>query len=453
MSFAFDPNAVMLLDRLRNPTKMPEFITRAGPSRELAQRIAYVLAITKCLEPADARGMPPPSRPPVHSSGTYSRTISFEMRTPYARSSSPPSSSPVLPAGAESSGRISAVPPDPPSAPGQSASRISAAPISVPAAPNKQTLTPGPERISVTTPMSPIYKPPPSGAPVSKPPVSKPPVSQPVSSPAQVSSPPVSSPPNRISVPTPLSPIMHGPPPSSKPPMSGRPSSANVAVLPTRAEITLKASKIGSESFYDLLGVGRTATPDEVRAAFVRAAPSWRADRLPPEYDDVRDLCAQVQARLEEAYQTLSDPAARSRYDVTGGRARPSSPVDAAKVYKEAEAALENRQLKLAEELCRRAYELAPDVGRYAAMLVWIDAERSVDAPPEHVKPLILKLDRIIGDDPHCEEALFYRATLLKRIGNDDAALRDFNRVVALNPRHIDAAREVRLYEMRKKKR
>jgi hypothetical protein len=69
------------------------------------------------------------------------------------------------------------------------------------------------------------------------------------------------------------------------------------------------------------------------------------------------------------------------------------------------------------------------------------------------VRPLIQKLDRIIGDDPHCEEALFWRATLMKRIGNEDGATRDFRRVVALNPRHIDAAREVRLAEMRKKKR
>jgi tetratricopeptide (TPR) repeat protein len=224
-------------------------------------------------------------------------------------------------------------------------------------------------------------------------------------------------------------------------------------VPPTRAEIALRASKIGNASFYEILGVPPNATLEDIEGAYLRLSATWRADRLPKELDDVRDLCAQVQAQIDLAHKTLADPASRSRYDVTGGKARPSAPVDAAKVYREAEAALENGQLKLAEELCKRAYELAPDVGRYAAMLVWIDAQRSVDAPPEHNKPLILKLDRIIGDDPHCEEALFYRATLLKRVGSDEAAVRDFARVVALNPKHIDAAREVRLAEIRKKKR
>jgi tetratricopeptide (TPR) repeat protein len=198
-------------------------------------------------------------------------------------------------------------------------------------------------------------------------------------------------------------------------------------------------------SDYEVLGVTPNATADEIRDAYVRLAATWRADRLPAELDDVKKLCETVQKRIEEAHRTLSD--------VTGGKAGASSPVDAATVYREAEAALEAQQLKLAEDLCRRAHESAPRVGRYAAMLVWIEAQRAVDAPPEHMKPLISKLDRIIGDDPRCEEALFYRARLFKRIGNEAAALGDFNRVAALNPHHIDAARELRLAEVRKKKR
>jgi hypothetical protein len=34
-------------------------------------------------------------------------------------------------------------------------------------------------------------------------------------------------------------------------------------------------------------------------------------------------------------------------------------------------------------------------------------------------------------------------------VGRADAAVRDFKRVVEMNPRNIDAAREVRLYRMR----
>jgi tetratricopeptide (TPR) repeat protein len=48
-----------------------------------------------------------------------------------------------------------------------------------------------------------------------------------------------------------------------------------------------------------------------------------------------------------------------------------------------------------------------------------------------------------------CDKAYFYRAQIYKRIGKADAALRDFRRVMELNPRNIDAAREVRLHRMR----
>jgi hypothetical protein len=38
---------------------------------------------------------------------------------------------------------------------------------------------------------------------------------------------------------------------------------------------------------------------------------------------------------------------------------------------------------------------------------------------------------------------------LNKRVGRGEAAMRDFRRVVELNPQNIDAAREVRLHNMR----
>ena len=48
-----------------------------------------------------------------------------------------------------------------------------------------------------------------------------------------------------------------------------------------------------------------------------------------------------------------------------------------------------------------------------------------------------------------CEKAFFWRGMLYKRLGKMDLATKDFKRVVDLNPRNIDAAREVRLHHMR----
>ena len=42
-----------------------------------------------------------------------------------------------------------------------------------------------------------------------------------------------------------------------------------------------------------------------------------------------------------------------------------------------------------------------------------------------------------------------WRGLLYKRLGMADMAMRDFRRTAELNPKNIDAAREVRLYTMR----
>jgi tetratricopeptide (TPR) repeat protein len=57
----------------------------------------------------------------------------------------------------------------------------------------------------------------------------------------------------------------------------------------------------------------------------------------------------------------------------------------------------------------------------------------------------------VLAKEPEYERALFYRGVLLKRSGLADKALRDFRLAATLNPKNLDAVREVRLHEMRKR--
>jgi cytochrome c-type biogenesis protein CcmH/NrfG len=68
-----------------------------------------------------------------------------------------------------------------------------------------------------------------------------------------------------------------------------------------------------------------------------------------------------------------------------------------------------------------------------------------------HYDDLIQMLDEVLRGDPQYERALFYRGTLLKRSGKSDKAMRDFRLAADLNPKNLDAVREVRLFEMRKR--
>lgn len=67
--------------------------------------------------------------------------------------------------------------------------------------------------------------------------------------------------------------------------------------------------------YYELLGVERTATADDVRAAYRRRAMVFHPDKHAAAPEEVRLEADRIMAALNVAYETLSDPGRRSSYD------------------------------------------------------------------------------------------------------------------------------------------
>lgn len=69
------------------------------------------------------------------------------------------------------------------------------------------------------------------------------------------------------------------------------------------------------QDYYTTLGVGRTATPDEIKRAYRKLAKEWHPDRHPPaKRKDVEDKFKAI----AEAHEVLSDPEKRKRFDALG---------------------------------------------------------------------------------------------------------------------------------------
>ena len=97
----------------------------------------------------------------------------------------------------------------------------------------------------------------------------------------------------------------------------------------------------------------------------------------------------------------------------------------------------------------KRAVSMDPDQVDYMALFTWLEAQLPQWQSKEKTVEKIAILDRCIQRSPNSERAIFYRGMLYKRIEENKKAIADFKRVSELNPRNLDATREVRLYNMR----
>lgn len=115
-------------------------------------------------------------------------------------------------------------------------------------------------------------------------------------------------------------------------------------------------------NFYELLGVTRTASEDEIRSAYRQRAKQAHPDRAG---GSVRQM-----ARLNEAYETLGDAEKRARYDAAQRGARrlpPRAPrpartgVDPRVFYQKVFAPLDTRIQRLIEQILDQLDDLSGD--------------------------------------------------------------------------------------------
>ncbi len=238
-----------------------------------------------------------------------------------------------------------------------------------------------------------------------------------------------------------------------------------VHVLEKRKEIEAKASDIEREDFYKMLGVKSDAAIGEIQAAYFKLAKTWHPDRVSAEVADLKDLVQKVFTKINEANSTLSDSQKRAEYNVqmmSGGgsedeQRQVAALIDAAMEFQKAEILMRKNDLVGAESYASRAVSADPGQIDYVALFVWLQAMRRGDPPPmkegatsSFYDDLIAQLDGVLKKDAEHERALYYRGVLQKRSGRDAKAMRDFRMVIELNPKNIEAMREVRLFQMRK---
>ena len=211
-----------------------------------------------------------------------------------------------------------------------------------------------------------------------------------------------------------------------------------------------RAAELLKLDLFAVLGVSRNANAEEIKKGYFAAVKVFHPDRAPS--DELRPAFMKAFGRIELAKATLMDPQRRSRYlddlaRANGGGGDERSVAEASFEFAKAEAYLKTNDRARAEAHIRNAVKLAPNNVDYAVLFVSV--QLTPEATPAKVTELAAELDRLVKLSPDSERALYLRGQARKRLGRNQEAMADFNRVVAINPSNIDATREIRINAMR----
>jgi tetratricopeptide (TPR) repeat protein len=236
------------------------------------------------------------------------------------------------------------------------------------------------------------------------------------------------------------------------------------AVAKKKEIILAKAESIAAENYYERLGLPFGAQAKDVQTAFFRMAKEFHPDKVPTEIAlDMKDTLLYIFSNLSEARATLVDSEAREEYEaaIKSGEKIPNEKkeseedkvraiLQAEDLFQKAQVLLRRNELDQAEKLIEKSKELNPNEGEYLAL--WAHIKGRSSTSDEELNEVISALRRATDLNPKSEKVNLYFAQVMKRVGNFKKAESLYRKVLEANQKNIEAARELRLLDLRKKK-
>jgi curved DNA-binding protein CbpA len=212
-------------------------------------------------------------------------------------------------------------------------------------------------------------------------------------------------------------------------------------------EVRSRARMIARQNAYERLGVAPGSATEPIKAAYLQLAKRFHPDRAAGPLATLQGELQSLFAALKEAYESIATAPARAQYDATLKGARTSTrKEDASVALKMGEVLLKKRDFQPALDKFRRAVELDA-TGDSLAALAWAlvsDPGSSAQAK-EEAASLVNRALRAPGTTART----YYVAGVLWRTKDPDSASDAFRKALELDPRHSDAALELRLMEQR----
>jgi curved DNA-binding protein CbpA len=222
-------------------------------------------------------------------------------------------------------------------------------------------------------------------------------------------------------------------------------------------EVARVTGMMDRQNYFEMLGVKESADANEISKRYMTLAKQWHPDRMPPELSELRPWVEEIFHLFTVASDTLGDTKKRVEYQKTvmQGGGTPESErklnvmVEAAINFQKVDVLVKRRRYDDALEICDAAMSVVRKEADYPAMKAWILLLRDgieAEGVADKIRNLLRKTFAINTDHVHGH---FVRAHFLKRQGDHDKALKHFKKVAKLDPKNLEALREVRIGNMR----
>ncbi|MCX7973494.1 MAG: DnaJ domain-containing protein [Candidatus Aminicenantes bacterium] len=217
-------------------------------------------------------------------------------------------------------------------------------------------------------------------------------------------------------------------------------------------EILEIQTKIATLNYYEVLGIARNASEEEIKKAYFHLARRYHPDRFGREIDPAwRDKINDVFNSLTKAYKTLIDSDSRRKYDLTlagaGEVEEKSSAAKAEIKFRQARTLFNRGRYEEAVILLEECVRLVPNKAEYRLLLAMAEAK----IPALH-KKAELDFLRVQELEPWNVEAYVGLGLLYKEEGLLIKASKQWQKALSIDPDHKIARLELGKIEISKKK-
>jgi hypothetical protein len=237
--------------------------------------------------------------------------------------------------------------------------------------------------------------------------------------------------------------------PAARPGTTPAPAPAPRPAALDRASLEKLQAKLRDADHFAVLGLKQDATGAQIKAAYFQLAKAYHPDAIPTDTGaEVKKLCADVFAKVSEAWSVLSDEGSRTTYLErirTGGTAE----VDVARIF-QAENIFQAGTLLVKgrryDEALRKfdeAMKLNADEPEFGMWKAWCEFLLA-DDKGKKLGPASSAVEAGLKKNPRCAQGYLFLGQMAKIAGNLALAEKSLRRGLDVAPDHLDLQRELK---------